>query len=122
MKTTLSAVAIVALLIPTMLLGDSTSEVMKKKTQYAEHILRYLALGDLAKVHVEAGQLEKLTVKAGLHSKGEAYGKYGEDFLKTVRALRKTSGEGNLAGSYFEFSRMTGMCFSCHEHVREGNE
>jgi hypothetical protein len=92
---------------------------MKEKTKHAERILRYLALGDLPKVEVEASVLEKITLKAGFSNKGEEYTEYGEEFVKIVQALKKEAGQGNMAGSYYQFSRMSGMCFSCHEHLRD---
>ncbi len=98
------------------------SELMKQKTDHASNILRYLALGDLAKVEYEAGALSRITRDAGFEDQGEHYAEYGEEFLRIVRALEKEAAERNMAGSYYEFSRMTGMCFSCHEHLRDNTD
>ena len=40
------------------------------------------------------------------------------EFLNQVRGLNKMADENNPAGTYYYFTRMTGVCFSCHEHVR----
>jgi hypothetical protein len=122
MKATLWTAAALAVVLLAAFAPGEDSDLMQDKSAHAERILRYLALGDLPKVEVEASVLEKLTVRAGFENKGEVYKEYGEDFLKTVRALKKEAGQGNMAGSYYQFSRMTGMCFSCHEHVRDGSE
>lgn len=122
MKTTLWTAAVAGVLLLAAFAPGEDSDLMQKKSGHAERILRYLALGDLPKVEVEASVLAKLTVEAGFEGKSEEYREYGEDFLKTVRALKKEAGLGNMAGSYYEFSRMTGMCFSCHEHMRDGDD
>jgi len=122
MKTTLWIVAALTLIIAAGAVAGDDSDLMQEKTRHAEGIFRYLALGDLPKVEVEASVLEKLTVKAGFEGKGDDYIEYGEQFLKTVRALKKEAGLGNMAGSYYEFSRMAGMCFSCHQHLRDGED
>lgn len=122
MKATLWTAALLAVVLLAAFAPAADSDLMQEKSGHAERILRYLALGDLPKVEVEASVLEKLTVRAGFENRGELYKEYGEDFLKTVRALKKEAGQGNMAGSYYQFSRMTGMCFSCHEHVRDGSE
>lgn len=122
MKATLWTAAALAVVMLAAFAPGEDADLMQKKSGHAERILRYLALGDLPKVEVEASVLEKLTVRAGFEEKGEGYEEYGEDFLKTVRALKKEAGLGNMAGSYYQFSRMTGMCFSCHEHMRDGSE
>lgn len=98
------------------------SELMKKKTEHAQNILKYLALGDLGKVKSEADQLEKLTTDAGFEGKSEQYAEYGKEFLKLVNNLSKDAANGNLAGSYYQFTRMTSVCFSCHEHIRDAGK
>lgn len=113
----LPALLLIALLFFTASAGNS--DLMKQKSDHAANILRYLALGDLAKVEYEAGALARITRNAGFENRGEHYAEYGEQFLKIVRALRKEAADRNMAGSYYEFSRMTGMCFSCHEHLRD---
>ncbi|MDT8325223.1 MAG: hypothetical protein RRA94_14015 [Bacteroidota bacterium] len=122
MKPSLWTAAVFAVILLAAFAPGEDSELMQKKSGHAERILRYLALGDLPKVEVEASVLEKLTTAAGFENRGKEYREYGEDFLKTVRALKKEAGQGNMAGSYYEFSRMTGMCFSCHEHIRDGSD
>ena len=109
-------ILILLLFIP---VAAEDSDLMKKKTDHSANILRYLALGDLAKVEYEAGALARITREAGFENRGEHYAEYGEEFLKIVRALEKEATDRNMAGSYYEFSRMTGMCFSCHEHLRD---
>ncbi|MDH7516434.1 MAG: hypothetical protein QHI48_11245 [Bacteroidota bacterium] len=91
---------------------------MKLKTAHAQEILRYLALGDLEMVKKEAEELERVTVEAGFDGKDEEYRGYGREFLRTVRRLTLEAANGNLAGAYYQFSRMTGVCFACHEHMR----
>ena len=98
--------------------GPSPSELMKKKTEHAQSILRHLATADLASVRKEAEAIEKLTVEAGFDGKSDKYGDYGREFLRIVRELGAEAGRNNMAGSYYQFSRMTGVCFSCHEHLR----
>jgi hypothetical protein len=99
--------------------SSTTGDLMKKKTEHAQNILKYLALGDLASVKSEADKLEKLTTEAGFEDKSETYAEYGKEFLRLVRDLSKDAGNENLAGSYYQFTRMTSVCFSCHEHIRD---
>ena len=96
-----------------------SSDLMQKKTVHAQNILKQLALGDLAAVKTEAHALEALTVKAGFEGQSESYAEYGKEFLRLVRALGKDAENGNFAGSYYQFTRMTSVCFSCHEHIRD---
>lgn len=99
--------------------AQDEDDLMKRKTRYAQEILRGLALGDLALVHSQAKDLERVTIDADFEARGERFAMYGRAFLKSVRDLKKESENGNLAGSYYQFTRMTGLCFSCHEHLRE---
>lgn len=96
----------------------SPSPLMEQKTLHAQEILRYLAKGDLKKVAAEAAALDKVTSNAGFDGKSDLYAAYGEEFLNQVRGLKKMADENNAAGAYYYFTRMTGVCFSCHEHVR----
>ena len=113
--------AFTLLLLP-MTGSISDQDLMEKKTRHAENIFRFLALGDLEKVTTEAEYLEKITKKAGFGETSERYQEYGKEFLKVVRALRDEASRRNMAGSYYEFSRMSGMCFSCHEHIRDSED
>ncbi|MCB2206465.1 cytochrome c [bacterium] len=119
MKTSFWTAAALAIILLVAAVPGSDSDLMQQKSAHAERIFRYLALGDLAKVEVEASVLGKLAREVGFHEQSETFQAYEEDFLKTVDALKKEAGKGNMAGSYYEFSRMAGMCFSCHEHVRD---
>jgi hypothetical protein len=114
----MTALLAIALLGAASVGGPSPSELMKKKTEHAQSILRYLAIADLQSVKKEADALEKLTVEAGFDGKSDKYGDYGREFLRIVRELAAEAGRNNMAGSYYQFSRMTGVCFSCHEHLR----
>ncbi len=97
---------------------DPPSELMEKKSQHAQNILKYLAMADLPTVAREAEQMKKITEEAGFSDKSEKYEEYGREFLKSVSELKRSAESGNLAGSYYQFSRMTSICFSCHEHIR----
>lgn len=99
--------------------GEKKSDLMETKTRHAEKILRALALGDLALVATEAQGLEDVTTEVGFDQRSERYGEYGREFLKAVGAMKKEAQAGNFSGSYYQFTRMTGLCFTCHEHVRE---
>lgn len=99
--------------------GQDKDDLMERKTRHAQEILRGLALGDLAMVHSQAKDLERVTIDADFDARGERFAMYGRAFLKSVRDLKKESENGNLAGSYYQFTRLTGLCFSCHEHLRE---
>lgn len=99
--------------------GQEKNDLMERKTRHAQEILRGLALGDLAMVHSQAKDLERVTIDADFDARGERFAMYGRAFLKSVRDLKKESENGNLAGSYYQFTRLTGLCFSCHEHLRE---
>jgi hypothetical protein len=99
--------------------GGLSDDLMETKTRHAQNILRGLALGDLTFVSNEAQALEDVTVDAGFDSKPVRHADYGREFLKSVRELKKEAGNRNFAGSYYQFSRMTGLCFTCHEHIRE---
>jgi hypothetical protein len=96
--------------------GDDN--VMEKKSSHAERILRFLAIGDLQQVGKEAAELERLTIDAKFEDRDKENAQYGREFLKIVRALKAEAGRGNFAATYYQFSRMTGVCFACHEHVR----
>ena len=101
--------------------GDD-KDLMERKTRRAESILRGLALGDLEMVGAQAAALEKLTIEADYEHRGDRFADYGRSFLHTVRSLKKEAINGNLAGTYYQFTRMTGLCFSCHEHLRDSAE
>lgn len=98
------------------------SDLMKQKTVHAQNILKYLALGDLGAVKAEADALEALTTEAGFEGKTESYAEYGKEFLRLVGALGKDAENRNFAGSYYQFTRMTSVCFSCHEHIRDAGK
>lgn len=102
--------------------SSDRSELMQKKMKHAENIFRYLALGDLAKVEFEASELERITVEAGYGDEGERYREYADEFVRIVRTLHEDAQDRNMAGSYYAFSRMTGMCFSCHDHIRDSKD
>lgn len=111
------------LVLAVLLLASTTSiasgDLMKEKTEHAERMFRNLALGDLATVKEEADKLEKLTIKADFAAMGKEYEEYATEFLKIVRALKQEAGRNNLAGSYYQFTRMTGVCFACHDQLRD---
>lgn len=106
-------------IVPAGQKGQDDGDLMERKTRHAQEILRGLALGDLAMVHAQAKDLERVTVEADFDGRGERFSMYGRAFLKSVRDLKRESENGNLAGSYYQFTRLTGLCFSCHEHLRE---
>jgi hypothetical protein len=114
----LLAVLAVGLLGASALTPPDPSELMKKKTEHAQAILKSLALADLPAVKKEAEAIEKLTVEAGFSNASEKYADYGREFLRIVRELIKEADNKNMAGSYYQFTRLTSVCFSCHEHLR----
>ncbi|MBL0176493.1 MAG: hypothetical protein IPP94_14715 [Ignavibacteria bacterium] len=116
--TGLFAVLAIGLLGASSLTPPDPSELMKKKTEHAQSILKALALADLPLVKKEAEAIEKLTVEAGFANTSEKYADYGREFLRIVRELIKEAENKNMAGSYYQFTRMTSVCFSCHEHLR----
>ncbi|MBE0645926.1 MAG: hypothetical protein IH600_17730 [Bacteroidetes bacterium] len=122
MKRSILFISLMTLLAGVTLLVAQQNDLMEKKTLHAEKIFRALALGDLAQVSTEADALEKVTVDAGFANRSESYQEYGKEFLKVVRALKKEASNGNSAGSYYQFSRMSGLCFTCHEHVRDNKD
>ncbi|MBN1448974.1 MAG: hypothetical protein JXA28_13675 [Bacteroidetes bacterium] len=121
MKPTVWTPLLLLLLIVASALA-AENDLMTKKADHAEKIFRYLALGDLSKVEYEAGILETVTSEAGFAEKEERYQRYGEEFLKIVRALKEEAAHRNMAGSYYQFTRMAGMCFSCHDHLRDAKD
>ncbi|MBI5648086.1 MAG: hypothetical protein HY962_14235 [Ignavibacteriae bacterium] len=94
------------------------SDLMKKKTEHAQNILRQLALADLKAVKAEAEALERLVRETGFEKETARYAEYGREFLRIVKELEVEAGKQNMAGSYYQFTRMTSVCFSCHEHIR----
>jgi hypothetical protein len=96
-------------------------EAMKKKSEHAQAIFKYLALGDLHKVKTEAEAIEKLFTDEGFEGRSDKYVEYGKELLRIVKNLKETAEKKNFAGSYYEFSRMSAVCFSCHEHLRDKN-
>ena len=99
--------------------AGAASDLMEAKTMHAQNIFRHLAEADLGKVRDEAAELEHITLEAGFDTQSGTYEEYGEHFLRIVRALKTEAEQGSLAGSYYEFSRMTGVCFACHDHLRD---
>jgi hypothetical protein len=99
-----------------------SSDLMKKKTEHAQAIFKYLALGDLGSVQKEAAALEKVVTEAGFNGKSEKYKEYGNELVKIIKALEEMSAKKNAAGSYYQFTRMSAVCFSCHEHIRDKKE
>ena len=93
-------------------------EAMKKKSEHAQSIFKYLAVGDLAKVQSEAAAIEKLLVDENTTGRPEKYLEYGKELLRIVRTLKDTAAKQNFTGSYYEFSKMSAVCFTCHEHLR----
>jgi hypothetical protein len=116
--------AVLALFVvaATTLSSSPPSDLMEKKTERAQSILRNLALGDLAAVERDAAAIEKLTTDAGFGGKGEEYADYGNEFLRITRELKHEAGRKNLAGAYYQFTRMTAVCFSCHQHLRDARD
>ena len=114
----IAAFLAISLLGATSFHDTAASELMKKKTEHAQAILKYLAVADLPQVKAEADAIEKLTLEAGFEGKSEKYADYGREFLRVVRELSAEAGRNNMAGSYYQFTRMTSVCFSCHEHIR----
>jgi hypothetical protein len=98
---------------------SASSDLMQRKTEHAQRILKYLAMGRLDSVRVEADKLEATTTQAGFDGKSDQYANYGKEFIRLTRELSKEAANGNLAGSYYQFTRMTSVCFSCHEHIRD---
>lgn len=119
MKRSIIFISLMALFAGVTFMTAQQSDLMEKKTQHAEKIFRALALGDLEMLRSEAQALEDVTKEAGFDDKSERYAEYGREFLKAVQALKKEADNGNMAGSYYQFSRMSGLCFTCHENVRE---
>lgn len=105
---------VAALAIPT----PPASELMVKKTERAQALLKYLALGDVVGVKEEAIALRRLTENAGFANRPKDYKEYGEQFLRAVNDLAEQADKHNLPGCYYQFNRITSICFSCHDHVR----
>ncbi len=97
-------------------------ELMKIKSEHAQAIFKYLALGDLEKVKSEAGFIEQAMNDAGFDGKPKQYVEYGHELLRVVKELKEAAAKRNFAGSYYQFSRMSSVCFSCHEHLRDKKE
>ena len=117
MRASWLILALLLVSLPSLVSSDETP--MSKKSTHAERILRHLALGDLATVHAEAVKLEQITIDTKFEDRGKEYAEYGKEFLKVVRALKDDAGRGNKSAAYYQFTRMTGLCFTCHENVRE---
>jgi hypothetical protein len=111
------AVVVAAFSVP--FVRPAPNSLMLTKTKHAQEILRFLAQGNLQQVAKEAEALEMVTTEAGFDGKSDLYAAYGDEFLNQVRGLKKMANEKNTAGSYYYFTRITGVCFSCHEHVRK---
>ena len=107
-----------AFMLSAMAPSPLPDELMKKKTEHAQAILKQLALADLKAVKAEAEALERLTREGGFDHKTDRYSEYGREFLRITRELISEAGKNNMAGSYYQFTRMTSVCFSCHEHIR----
>ena len=97
----------------------ASGDVMDRKSTHAERIFRHLATGELEKVVEHARELETVTLNAGFEYDDKQSGEYAREFLKIIRALGDEADRGNMAGSYYQFTRMAGVCFACHEHIRE---
>jgi hypothetical protein len=119
MKSRILLAAAALLLASAATAHTPPGDLMQKKTARAQNILRSLAMADLAAVKAEADSLEAITVAAGFEDKSDTYAAYGKEFLRLVRELGREAARKNLAGSYYQFTRMTSVCFSCHEHIRD---
>ncbi|GEM_PF-1442876 len=92
---------------------------MKEKIRHAQEMLKNLALGDMPAVKNDAEALLRISEGMATPGKSPVYGEYEKEYIRILRELIKESEKQNLAGSYYQFTRMTSVCFSCHEHMRK---
>ena len=94
-------------------------QVMRLKLDYAQAVLRALALEDYPALEKAATELGALTKSAswGVLRTPE-YRRHSADFLRETDNLAAAARAGDLNGATLDYAAMTVRCVQCHRHVK----
>jgi hypothetical protein len=94
-------------------------KVMQLKLEYAQAVLRALALEDYAALERAATELGALTKSASWGVlKTPEYRRHSADFLRETDNLAASARAGDLNGATLDYAAMTVRCVQCHRHVK----
>lgn len=116
--TTGIAALITCILLFTGFTTDEKKELMQKKLEHAQALLKYLALEDFSRTKSEAEKLQKAVEDAGWTVNGSKTADYEKEFIRVLKDLQKSAGDKNASGSFYNYLRLSSICFSCHQNIR----
>ena len=108
---------------PSAAAGDEDRPVsfwMEKKLQYAQEILRGLAVGDLEVVAETGEQMRLLSkVEGWIRNRKPGYRAQFQAFQFANAEIVRNANGGNLDGAAMAFQQLTISCVSCHKMLRD---
>jgi hypothetical protein len=98
----------------------SVQALMKKKLEYAQHLLEALSTNDLAAAGKDADNLNRIRREASFRIiKTPEYEFCADSFQQSLDGVVKAAKENNLEAAKLHYLGMTMACFNCHAYVRD---
>lgn len=98
----------------------TTPQLMKRKLEYAQHLLASLSLNDLPAAGKDAEHLLRIRQEAGFRAiKTPEYDFCAESFQQSAEGVIKAAKTDNLEAAKLHYIGMTMACFNCHAYVRD---
>jgi cytochrome c556 len=100
---------------------DGTAEVMRRKLDHSQQVLRGLATQDFALIATNAQRLVRLSQSGGwLVRQTPEYELFTMEFRRSAEELVRAASAKNIDGATVAYTQMTFSCVSCHKYMRQG--
>ncbi|MFM8360060.1 MAG: hypothetical protein ACKOET_16055 [Verrucomicrobiota bacterium] len=96
-----------------------TAEVMRRKLDHSQRVLRALATADFAAMETNALRLVRLSEASGWSpSKSAEYPLFTQEFRRAVEELAGAARGRNIDAATVAYTQLTFSCVACHKHLR----
>ncbi len=100
---------------------DGTGDVMRRKLDHSQQVLRGLALQDFALIGASAQRLVRLSRGGGwMVRQTPEYELFTMEFRRSAEELVRAAEAKNIDGATVAYTQMTFSCVSCHKYMRQG--
>ncbi len=100
---------------------DGTADVMRRKLDHSQQVLRGLALQDFGLIAANAQRLVRLSRGGGwMVRQTPEYELFTVEFRRSAEELVRAAEAKNIDGATVAYTQMTFSCVSCHKYMRQG--
>lgn len=100
---------------------EGAGEVMRRKLDHSQQVLRGLALQDFALIGSNAQRLVRLSRGGGwMVRQTPEYELFTMEFRRSAEELVRAAEAKNIDGATVAYTQLTFSCVSCHKYMRQG--